>query len=906
MLAPLRTLVRALFRRKVVEQDLDDELAYHLARLTEEHVARGISPEAARLEALKSFGGLELAKEECRDARGSAFLEGLLRDLGYAARMWLRTPVFTAVVVLSLGLGVGANVAIYSLVHQILVQPLPARNPQELVLLSWNGVFPGRWWGRTTDRDLLSYPLFKELTDENSQRLHVFSEVFGRKPTTVYLNAGANPEPAAVELVTGSYFRALGVTASLGRLLDESDDLRPGENPVVVLAHRYWKRRLGGPADIVGRKIVVNDRSMTVIGVAEDGFRGVDPVEGVMLWMPTSMQQQAAPEYGAMVGDRRAKWLHVFGRLAPGVTQAQARAALQPWFKAMLEADTRHPSWAELGRTDPMRFLASTIEVSPASTGRSDQRGVLERPLQILFAATGLVLLLACLNVAGLLVARTFARRRELAVRAALGASSGRIARESCVQTGLLALGGMATGVVIAPFVSRALLTFLPETVTLDARIDSRLLLGALALGGLTAAVFGLAPALRASRTRPAFALKEQAGTLAGGLRLRRLLVVAQIALALVLLCGAGLFVRTLSSLRAKATYVSPELLTFRVDLSKRGLAPPQAKERVIALLERLRASPAIESAALSRLQLMSGGGYKMRYTIGPGSPVETDEVFGFMVSPGLFSTLRVPFVAGDDFRASPSQEAQEYTRAIVNQSFVRRYLAGRNPLGARLGFGVRTGNAPEIEIVGVVRDFPYSGLRAAEVQVFFPALEKQLQGATFFVRTRGPATTAFASIHQAVRSVDAELPVIGLRTLADQVDSGLMTERFLATLATAFAALAVILAMIGLYGVMSFIVTRRTREIGIRLALGSSRAAAVGLVARESIALAAVGVAIGLSLVWAGGRLVANQLYGVTALDPVTLATALAFVAVVAVAASLLPAARASAIPPSEALRVD
>jgi predicted permease len=810
-------------------------------------------------------------------------------------------------VVLSLGLGVGANAAIYSLLDQVLLRPLPAKAPQELVLLSWNGFFPGRWWGRTSDHDLLSHPLYRELAKENAERLHLFSDVFARKPASVYLDAGASPESVPIELVTGTFFRALGVAPALGRLFDESDDARPGEHPVVVLAHDYWKRRLGGPADIVGRKLVINSQSMTVVGVAAEGFRGVDPVEGVALWLPTAMQQQAGPEFGAMVSDRRAKWLHVFGRLAPGVTPAGARAALQPWFKSLLEADTRHLSWPNLGEMARSRFLASTLDVSPASLGRSDQRGVLERPLQILAAASALVLLLACLNVANLLLARTFARRRELAVRSALGASSGRMVRESCIQTGLLAFGGVVAGLLIAPAVTRVLLTFLPETVTLTTGVDLRIFLVALAIGVMTAVVFGVAPAARAGRTRPAFALKEQAGTVAGGMRLRRVLVVGQVALALVLLVGASVFVRTLGSLRGRATYVSPDLLTFRVDLSKRGGTPEQAKRKVIDLLDALRGMPEVDSAALSRLQLMSGGGFKMGYTIGPGAPVETEEVHSFMVSPGLFRTLGVPIVAGSDFRAPPpGEEPAEYTVALVNQSFVRRYLPGRDPIGARLAFGVRTGKAPQIEIIGVVGDFPYSGLRATEVQVFFPALEKALQGATFFARTRAPARSVFGSIREAVRRVDPGLPVLGLRTVEDQVDSGLVPERVLATLATAFAGLAVLLAMIGLYGVMSFIVTRRTREIGIRLALGSSRSGAVGLVARETVALAGIGVTIGLSLVWAGGRLVESQLYGVRPLDPVIVAGAMALLAVVAVGASALPALRASSVQPTEALRVD
>jgi predicted permease len=832
----------------------------------------------------------------------------LAYDLKHAVRGLARDRGFTTVVLLSLALGIGANTSIFSLVDQVLVQRLPAKRPQELVLLSWEGSFPGRWWGRTSDGDLLSHPLYRELGVENRDRLHVFDELFARKPATAYLDGGAGPEPAPIELVSGTYFSALGVGSALGRVLDESDDQRPGEHPVVVLSFDYWKNRLGGPADILGRKLVVNSRTFTVVGVAAAGFRGTDPVEAPALWMPTMMQQQAGPEYGAMIEDRRAKWLHVFARLAPGVTPAQARASLQPWFKAMLDEDTRRSGWPNVSEAERGRFLASTLEVAPAAQGRSDQRAVLERPLLILLGATGLILLLACLNVANLLLARAFARRRELAVRAALGASGGRIARDLALQTGLLALGGAAAGVLLAPWVTRLLLRFVPETVTLSAALNLRVLLFALGATLLTGVLFGLWPALQAGRSQPAQALKEQAAGVAGGLHLRRVLVIGQIALALMLLIGAGLFARTLASLRAQTEIAQPGLLTFRIDTSKGGVTPAHAKQKVVDLLAAVRALPEVETAGLSRLPLMSGGGFNMRFTVGPGSPIETGEVGGYFVSPGLFGVLGVPLVAGRDLRdpVEPRAPDAEFTSAIVNESFVARYLPGRNPVGARLAFGVGSAKPPTIEIVGVVKDFHYRGLRGPEVQVFFPALEKPLQGATLFVRTRGPAQAAFAAMQAAVHRVDPALPVLGLRTLDQQIDSALVTERLLATLAAAFAALAVLLAIVGLYGLMSFVVTRRTREIGIRLALGASPARAMALIVREAGALLVAGFVIGLPAVWTLGRLIESQLFGVHATDSATAAGAAALLALAAFAGSALPARRASAVNAMAALKAE
>jgi predicted permease len=904
--ASLRTRLRALFRRQAMERELDEEMRFHLDRLVAENLAAGMAPDQARRAALRSFGGLEQASEECRDARGTTLIEGLWRDVRHGVRVLRRSAGFTLVVLLSLGLGVGANAAIFSLVDQVLLRRLPARDPQSLVLLSWKGTFVGKWWGRTTDGDLLTHALYRELTA--APELGLWSGLFARKPTVVNLAVGELPEPVAAELVSGSFFSELGAGAALGRVLDAGDDLQPGAHPVVVLSFDYWKNRLGAPPDIVGRKVLVNSHAMTVVGVAAAGFRGIDPLEAPSLWIPLMMQSQASPEFAGWLADHRARWLHVFGRLAPGISATQAQAGLQPWFKATLEADTRRADWPRVTAGERESFLASVLEVKPAGRGRSEQRGVLEGPLLILMAATGLVLLLACLNVANLLVARAFARRRELAVRAALGASAGRIVRELAVQVALLAVAGAATGLALAPLVSRALLSFLPETVTLEGGLNARVFLFALGAALVTAVLFGVAPALLVSRTRPMVALKEQSAALAGGVRLRRLLVVGQIALALALLIGAGLFVRTLGSLRGQAEVVAADLLTFRVDASRGGYGADQAKRRVREVLAAVRALPEVASAGLARQPLMSGGGMNMRFTVGPGDARRTGEVQSYFVGPGLFAALGVPMVLGADFPEAPAEvePGAEYRSAIVSESFARRYLQGRNPIGARLGFGVDAGVAPAIEIVGVVKEFHYRGLRSPEVQVFFPALEKPLQGATFFVRTRGRAESAFSAIGVAVRGVDPTLPVLGLRTLDAQVDSALGAERFLAILATTFAGLATLLAILGLHGVMSFTVARRTREIGIRLALGASPAGAVGLIVREAAAMVGAGIALGLPAAWSLGRLARSQLYGVSASDGATVAGATVLVALVALFASALPALRASAVTATEALRVE
>lgn len=832
----------------------------------------------------------------------------------HALRGLRRDRAFTLVALLSIGLGAGANSAIFSLVDQALLRQLPVKDPERLVLLDWNGAFIGSGWG---SGNLLPYPLYRDLSADNQ----VFDGVFGRHPTSVHLSVEGTPEPASAEIVTGSYFPVLGVRPALGRLIDESDDRQPGAHPVVVLSFDYWKNRLGGAGDVVGRKVLVNNHPMTVIGVAAAGFRGVDWGDVPSLWIPTMMKRQATPQFD-WLENRRGRWLNVFARLKPGITRKEAQARLQPWFKALLEEDTRHESWPRVTEEQRRRFLASTLELLPAARGRSDLRGRLERPLLVLLAATALVLLLACLNVANLSLARAFARRRETALRLALGATRGRIAGDRLVESGILALGGGALGVFLAPTVTEALLSFLPREVAVDlsSAVNPRVLLFTLAVALMTGLLFGLAPALQAGRAQPSSALKEGSSTVAGGVGLRKALVVGQIAFALVLLVGAGLFVRTLAGLRARGPgFVTTNLLSFFVDAGRSGSTPAQSKGLMRDLLARLRALPEVESAALSGAHLLTGWSWNTPLTVeSPAGRVVTDGVvYCEPVSPGYFETLGVPLLAGRDFDDRDAHDLSEgrigttgrdlgFRSVIVNESFARRHFGDRSPVGARLGIGNRPDIPVDIEIVGVVRTFSYRGLREVEDQAFFPSFEGGVPAAGFYVRTRVPSRSAFASIRAAVREVAPALPLEGLRTLDDQLDRALVNERLLATLASAFAALAVLLTVVGVYGVMSFVVSSRTREIGVRLALGAPRAAAVGLVLRDAARMLAAGLAIALPVVWALGRLIESQLFGVRAMDAATIAAATALVAFVALAATGLPARRAVSVSPVEALRCE
>jgi predicted permease len=836
------------------------------------------------------------------------------RDVRFAVRGLVKDKSFAATAVLSIGLGVGANTAIFSLVNQALMRLLPVREPARLVLLNWRGTFIGKGWGSS---NLMSYPFYQDLRDQTD----VFDGVFGRAPTVVNLGVGNTTESVSAEIVTGSYFRVLGVPALLGRTIDDSDDRQPGAQPVVVLSYDYWRNHLGSRPDIVGQRVSINTHPMTVIGVAAADFRGIDWGEVPSLWVPTMMKREATPDFDWLL-DRHGVWLHIFGRLKSGTTIEQTQAALQPWFKGMLATDTRRADWPQVTEERKRRYLAASVELLPAEHGRSDLRARLEQPLLVLLAATTLVLMLACLNVANLYLARGFARRRETALRLALGASQGRVVRELLVQSAILALAGGLAGVMLAPAVIRALLAFLPQNIAavdLRAAIDPRVFAFALGASSIIAVLFSLAPAWRTARAEPSLTLKADAPTIGGGVWLRKTLVTAQIAIALILLVGAGLFARTLGSLKAKGPgFDTTNLTLLAVDTSRSGYSQSQSVMLVRDLLERLRALPEVAKVGLSVAELLSGGSWNQHVTVDAGRHFVTESVVHCnAVSPGFFDALGVTLTRGRDFNDRDARiladagrpdagGASTFRSAIVNESFVHHYLGDRDPIGARVGLGGEPNSPTNIEIVGVVSTFSYRGIRDTEDQAFLPLFESNMAGGRFWIRTRGEPSAAFAALRAAARTLDPTLPIVRLRTIDDHLDQLLWNERLLAMLAAAFAMLAVLLAVVGVYGVMSFVVSQRTREIGIRVALGASRGDAVRLILRDAATMLATAVAIALPTVWWLGRFVESQLFGVHATDWPTTVAATALVAFVAFGASALPVRRATAINPITALRAE
>ncbi|MPY87828.1 MAG: FtsX-like permease family protein [Luteitalea sp.] len=890
------------------DPDFNEEVQAHLRIEAERLIEEGMDRKEAVAAAQRVFGNVTSTRERFYEARRWMWLDHFTRDIRYALRQVRRSPVSTVTIILSLALGIGVNTAIFSLADQALLRVLPVDKPEALVLLDWNGRFVGHGRG---SGNLLPHPFFRELREEND----VFTDMFARHPTDVHLSIGNESEPVSGELVSGSYFSTLGVQPALGRLLTDADDLQPGAHSVVVLAYDYWQTRLGGNPEIVGQRVLVNDFPMTVVGVAQQGFHGVDWSGVPAIWIPTMMQRQATAGWESL-SNRRERWLHVFGRLKPGIDLEHAEARLQPWFKAHLRADTEREGWPLVTAQQMTEYMASSLDVLPAEHGRSNMQRQIEQPLLILLAATGLILLLACLNVANLSIARALARRRATALRAALGASRGRIITEQLVESAVLAAAGGVLGAVLAPSVSRVFLSLLPQQGSaLSADLDVRVLLFALAITALTTLLFGGVPALYAASVRPVNALKEQSSAVTGGLGVRKALVVGQCALALILLIGAGLFVRTLGTFRAQGPgFPTSNLLMFRVDPLRDGYDAAKSKPLVRRLLTEIEALPDVEQAGVAVYEILTEGAWKNPVTVESTQRLVTEEDIPMnAVSAGFFDTLGVPVTRGRNFDERDARDDSDgrsrdwrggLRSVIVNDEFVKRYLPHVDPIGARLGIGGGPDTEPDIEIVGVINTYHNRSLRQPEGEVFFSLWERSVELGTFYVRSRSSSEAAARSIRGAVRRIDPTLTVLSLRTIDDQLDRLLVTERLLATLAGAFAVVATLLAMIGLYGVLSFSAARRTKEMGIRLALGASRWAAGGLIVREAAVLAVAGLAIAIPASWALGRLIEHQLFGVRAMDAMTMVAAAAVLLLVCLAASASAARKAGTVSPLEALR--
>ena len=826
-------------------------------------------------------------------------------DLRFAMRSLRRSAGFTFIAVASLALGIGANTAIFSLLYQVALRSLPVKDPGALVSLESDQYTYGRA-RRDNNQGIFSYPMYRELRDRNQ----AFTGLAARAGFPATLGWRGDASRVAAEVVSGNFFQVMGIQPALGRALMPSDDAA-GSDTVIVLGYSYWENHFGGDRAILNTRILLNGHPALIVGVGPRNFRGIRAGQTPDLYAPIAMTTLISPDW-RYVDQPDGWWLNLIGRLRPGASALQASAALRPLFHAILENEI--PQMDAVSDVARQKILAKTITAVPASRGFNGLRDEWETPLLVLTVMVGLVLLMACVNLANLLIARATMRRREIAVRLAVGASRWRIARQVLVESLLLSISGGGVGVFLSQNLTQGLLSLLPADESggwLTAQTDFRLIGFGLALSLLTGLCFGLIPALQAARRDVAPVLKEQstsASATAGQSRTRQALVVAQVCLSLLLLIGAGLFSRSLANLMSTDPgFRADHLITFTVDPSLSGYSHERSMALFRGLEDRLRAMPGVSSVA--RAALPPFGGWNWGGAVkAPGSTRAGDEFVSVgqnAIAPGYFRTMRIPLIAGREFTAGDSQAAPKV--AIVNETLAGFLFGNENPVGRHMIMGARDS---DVQIVGVVKDSKFIDMREKAAKFAYIPFEQAEAGfvsqAAFFIRAGGDERTVIAAIPATVKQLDADLPVVRLAAMKTMIDDMIYTDRLIATLAVAFGILSTILAAVGLYGTVSYSVTRRTREFGIRLVAGATPRSLLLDLMREVARLVAIGIALGLPAAYVLSRLVEAQFYGINAHDPLVLLFATLSMAAVAFSAALIPAIRAMRIEPIRALRYE
>ncbi len=827
-------------------------------------------------------------------------------DLRLAARGLRRTPLFATVAILSLALGIGANTAIFTLIDQILLRKLPVKSPEELVMLFQRGSHNGSNMGTR----MHSYPIYQDF----QKKAEPLAEVLCRRLVPASVSVDNQTERVLAEMVSGNYFSMLGVEPALGRVFNskEDDQVYMG-HPVVVLSYDYWNSRFARNPSVLGKKILVNNSPMEIVGVSAKGFAGLDPAQSPQIRVPVLMKEAMVPDWEWVhLDDRRTRWVQVFGRLKPGYTVKSAQAPLQGLFTQIRSYEMTLPAAKDWSQYSRDQFMKGQLIVESAAGGFSGLRNDFSTPLIVLMCMVGLVLLIACANVANLLIARAFMRQKEIAVRLSLGASRGRLVGQLLVESLVLSFIGGVVGLALSFVLTRGLLSLVPtggQPLLVSPRPDGRILVFTIGLTFVTGIVFGLLPALRASRPDPWTTLKDTVGSIAGtggSLFLRKGLVTAQVALSFLLLFGAGLFVKSLQNLKGTDTGLALDnLLTFQLAPALSGYSEERAVQFNRDLLERLRTAPGVKSAAMAAVPLLSGDEWDSSTAVEGHTYADGEDQQAFMnaLSPGYFETMRIPILEGRDFRQSDVVENP--TVAIVNRKFAEHFFKGKSAVGKRLGRGGGPKTKLTIEIIGVVENSLYEGPReGVRRQVFIPNYGR---GSTvFYVRSAVGSSTAFNTIRSEVKQLDATMPVYEMKTLEGQLDETLLTDRLIALLSAGFGLLATILASIGLYGVMAFVVARRRKELGIRLALGAQPGLVIWLVMREVLILLVIGLAVGIPSAVLLGKYVSSVLYGIQPNDPWMAGSTIVLLSIVSAAAGLIPARRASRIDPILALRYE
>jgi predicted permease len=835
-----------------------------------------------------------------------------MADLRLAFRTLSKTPFVTAVAVVSLALGIGANSAVYSLFHQILLRPLPVSEPDRLVNLGAPGPKPGS----TSCNDagdceqVFSYPMFRDLEREAAREGAPFSGLAAHRSFGANLASRGRTSTGTGMLVSGGYFPTLGLAPALGRLLGPGDDAAVGEARVVVLGHDYWQRQFGGRPDALDEPLVVNGQALAVVGVAPAGFRGTTLGNRPDVFVPITLRGSMSPGFDGF-DDRLSYWAYLFARLAPGVDRERAEVAVGLTYRALVE-EVEAPLQEGMSAATMARFLAKEVTLTPGARGQSSLHREASAPLLLLLAIAGVVLLIACANIANLLLARSAARAGEISVRLAIGAGRSRLVAQLLTEAGVLAALGGAAGVLTAGWTLRGIGALLPpeagETLVLALDPPAVAFAAALALG--TGLLFGLYPALHATRPDLASALRGQAGRLAGGraaARFRTSLVTAQIALSLALLVSAGLFARSLLNVaRVDLGLAVDRLVTFSVAPELNGYPPERSRALFEKLEEELAAIPGVTGVTAAMVPLLGGSNWGTDVWV-EGLTVEPDSDHNSRfneIAPAYFTTLGTPLLAGREFTAADGAGAPGV--AIVNVRFAEKFGLGRDAVGKRMS--TEDGAALDLEIVGLAADAKYSQVKDEVPPLFFLPYRQddELGFLTFYLRAALPPEEVLAAVPRVVARLDPDLPVDELRTMPEQVRENVVVDRFITLLTVAFGTLATLLAAVGLYGVLAYTVAQRTRELGLRMALGADRARVLGLVLGQVARMTAVGGAIGLACALGLGRLARSQLYEVAAYDPVVLAAAVLALAAVALASGLAPARAAARTDPMEALRYE
>src|SRR6266849_4844522 len=797
-------------------------------------------------------------------------MQTVWQDVRYGLRMLGKNPSFTAIAVLTLALGIGANTAIFSLLNQVLLRRLPVRNPEELVMLKSPGPKRGHVWSDGDESEIFSYPLYKGLAKSSS----VFEGVLARFQFAANIASRGQTDRGSGELVTGNYFDVLGVRPALGRVLTPADDDVQGAHPVLVLSHAYWTQHFGGDAGVLNQAILVNNTEMTIVGVTQAGFSGIQVGQTPDIFVPMTMKGQMTPIRSGL-DDWNDSFLAILARRKPGVSMEEAQAGINVDYPGLLEQQVA--SLKHLDAKERQAFLNKKIVLYLGAQGRTVLQKDSWPALMALFAMVGLVLLIACTNLANLVLAKAAARQREFAIRSALGATQGRMMRQLMVESFLCALGGGGLGLILGVW----LMNILTQAVVteggvqgLNSKVDGNVLGFAVVATVASALLFGLIPAWRVARTGVSQMLKDQGSTTSAGpghVRFRKFLVAGQVAFTVLLLAGAALFARTLWNLRNQTLGLNTEnLITFSIAPDLSGYNEARTVALVDRLRERVGGLPGVLGAASSQIAVLTGTDMGRNISVEGRQNLDTDDMHVNFdaVSPNYFSTMRIPLVSGREFNVGDTATSTKV--AIINEAMAKAFFHSRDPIGVHFAMGSGNDAKPDIQIVGVVKDTKESHVRDPERPFFYQPYSQfgKLYGMSFYVRSQQDPLLMANTLRETVRGADANLPVYDLKTVQRVVDEDLFAERVVAGLSEAFGGLAALLATLGIYGVLAYLVVQRTREIGIRVALGAEAGHVRGLVFKEVGWMLLGGAVVGLPLAYALARLSESLLYGVHAGD--------------------------------------